>query len=97
MAELVKEISGAFNYVRIPDSISGITQEGFLSATPDTSRLEHVKQLQIGEGPSTFKVDPRGMWLGGTTFETARWRIDMDGNMYFNDGSNDRIKIGEFA
>jgi len=53
------------------------------------------KELSIGEGSNVVKADDQGFWIGGETFDTARWRVDMLGNMYWNDGTNDRVFIGE--
>lgn len=47
---------------------------------PDVTRLDKVKQFQIGQGTKVWRADRRGMWLGSDDFSTAPFRVDMDGN-----------------
>lgn len=94
---MATELKSAFNDIKPPFG----TEIGYSSPDPGyfppptpSNRLEQVEKFQVGHGSKTFKMDQDGMWLGGEVFLESPWRIDMDGNMYFNDGTTDRIFIG---
>lgn len=38
-------------------------------------------EIEFGAGNKTFKGDERGIWMGSDDFETAPFRVDMDGNI----------------
>lgn len=40
----------------------------------------NFKEIELGAGNKTFKGDERGIWMGSDDFETAPWRVDMNGN-----------------
>jgi hypothetical protein len=44
-------------------------------------KIEHSVSLQSGAAGTIFKVDPQGMFVGGTKFSTAPYRLDYDGNL----------------
>lgn len=92
----MKEITNAFNDITMMPSnnFADALPLGFYPANnAETTQLGHMQQLQVGEGDKTFKIDQQGMWLGNNLFENAPWRINMEGEMIFNDGTNDRIII----
>ena len=97
--KIFRELKGAFNDIELPYGVQNgmmgnVNQGYFPPPTATVAQLDHVKQFQVGEGTKTFKIDSQGMWLGDKLFTDAPWRIDMNGNMYFNDGEFDRIFIG---
>lgn len=57
--------------------------------------IGHFKELHIGEGTNVIKMDDQGFWMGGETFASAPFRADMSGDFYWNDGSTDRMFIGD--
>lgn len=42
-----------------------------------------LKQLLIGAGETLVGIDYRGIWAGAKDFESAPWKVDMQGNMSF--------------
>ena len=49
-----------------------------------SSLLNSAKELQIGSGGKVFRGDQSGIWLGGETFNTAPFRVNMDGDVVAN-------------
>ena len=43
--------------------------------------LTNVNALRVGTGARTFKADESGIWLGGNTWASAPFRVDMSGNV----------------
>jgi hypothetical protein len=39
------------------------------------------KTIEFGAGNKTFKGDERGIWMGSSDWDTAPWRVDMEGNI----------------
>ncbi len=48
---------------------------------PENDFLRSVRELQVGFGAKAFRMDPSGMWLGGKSFATAAFSVDMLGNV----------------
>jgi len=42
---------------------------------------EHTKRIQSGAGNTTFKVSPDGVFMGGTTYTDAKWKVTYAGVM----------------
>lgn len=40
-----------------------------------------TSQLQVGSGSVAYKMDKQGFWLGGRTFSSAIFSVDMNGNL----------------
>lgn len=49
-----------------------------------TDILRNVAAIEIGRGARAFKADESGIWLGGKTFATAPFSVDMLGNLIAN-------------
>jgi hypothetical protein len=47
------------------------------------------KDIEVGAGNKTFKMDERGMWLGASDFSEAPFRIDMNGDFYLYSSNTD--------
>lgn len=45
------------------------------------SYLNKLKNLVIGSGDLSFRADKKGIWLGAAEFESASFRVDMQGNL----------------
>jgi hypothetical protein len=43
--------------------------------------LDNMLSMQIGDGTKVMRADSSGIWLGGKTFATAPFSVDMEGNM----------------
>ena len=39
----------------------------------------HFKEIEVGAGSKTFKMDRRGIWLGDRKIASAPFSVDMDG------------------
>lgn len=39
------------------------------------------KDIEVGAGSKTFKMDERGIWMGSEYFDDAPFRVDMKGNI----------------
>ena len=39
------------------------------------------KEIEVGAGSLTFKMDKRGIWLGNQEMENAPFSVDMNGNI----------------
>ena len=48
----------------------------------------YFKNMEVGAGNKTMKMDERGMWLGHAVFENAPFRVDMEGNFYLYSTEN---------
>jgi len=46
-----------------------------------TSKLDNISSMQIGVGTRSFKAGEEGIFLGGKTFATAPFSVDMQGNL----------------
>lgn len=49
-----------------------------------SSLLNSAKEIQIGKGSKVFRGDQSGIWLGGETFGTAPFRVNMSGDVIAN-------------
>lgn len=38
--------------------------------------------IEFGAGSKTFKGDERGIWMGSDDWNTAPWKVDMQGNTF---------------
>jgi hypothetical protein len=77
---------GDFNPMERDQDIQSGDQNNFLSNT---------RKLTIGEGSASIKMGKEGLWSGSRTFITAPFRMDINGNMTWNDGTTDRMYIGK--
>jgi hypothetical protein len=59
------------------------------------SKLQSVNAFQVGKGDNAIKMDQDGLFFGANKISQAKIRITTEGNFVFNDGTNDRILIGE--
>jgi len=41
----------------------------------------NFKEIEVGAGNLTFKMDKRGIWLGDQVMENAPFSVDMNGNI----------------
>lgn len=55
--------------------------------------LSNTRKLTVGEGESSIKLGKQGLWSGSKLFNLAPFRMDINGNMTWNDGTNDRMTI----
>jgi len=44
--------------------------------------LRSVKEFQVGSGATSFNANESGIWLGGKTFASAPFAVDMNGVLY---------------
>jgi hypothetical protein len=65
------------------------------NATRKVADSGYFKNIEVGAGAKTFKMDERGQWMGASDFSDAPFRIDMQGNFYLyaSDSSGGYIKI----
>lgn len=66
-----------------------------MPAPKGQENFDKMEELQIGQGNKTVKADEQGFWIGHQSYDRARFRISMEGTMIYNDGTNDRILMGE--
>lgn len=90
---ITEEIESA--YVNIPD----VSLPDPLESTRfGQDIMREIQELQVGYGSKVMRVDQSGLWLGGETFATATFSVDMDGNViaesYATAASGERIVIG---
>ena len=64
-------------------------------ATNQIPERGYFSTIEFGAGSKTFKGDERGIWMGSSDFETAPFRVDMEGNVYISspDQSGGYIRI----
>ena len=41
----------------------------------------YFKNIEVGAGAKTFKMDERGIWMGSSDFDDAPFKVDMEGNI----------------
>jgi len=58
-------------------------------ATNQIPERGYFSTIEFGAGSKTFKGDERGIWMGSSDFETAPFRVDMEGNFYLYSSSSD--------
>lgn len=65
------------------------------NSTRKVADAGYFKNIEVGAGAKTFKMDERGQWMGAVDFDDAPFRIDMEGNFYLYalDSSGGYIKI----
>ena len=53
------------------------------------------KEIEVGAGNKTWKMDKRGIWMGAEDYDDATFRVSMEGvmRMRANIGSNEFIGI----
>lgn len=91
-------LDSAFNSVKPPSMTaeSGAMGNGYFEGVAKGSEvIEKVKKLEVGQGNNTVKIDEQGMWIGHQNFDQARRRFYFNGTDIYNDGTHDRIIIGE--
>jgi hypothetical protein len=78
------------------------------NATRKVADSGYFKNIEVGAGSKTFKMDERGIWMGSSDFDTAPFRVDMEGNIivtatnitqdisfkYYDVNGNLAIKLG---
>jgi hypothetical protein len=50
------------------------------NSTRKVADAGYFKNIEVGAGSKTMKMDERGFWMGAEDFEDAPFRIDMEGN-----------------
>lgn len=81
-----------FRNIQLPrqEDINPVEQQSKRSIAQSAT----FKNIEVGAGSKTFKMDERGQWMGASDFEDAPFRIDMDGNFYlYSDSGDGYIKI----
>jgi len=51
-------------------------------ATNQVPKAGVFSSMEFGAGNKTFKGDERGIWMGSSDWNTAPFRVDMQGNYY---------------
>ena len=67
-----------FRNIVLPEGTSANPVED--ESTNQIPERGKFSEIEVGAGSKTFKMDERGMWMGSDDFETAPWRVDMNGN-----------------
>jgi len=65
------------------------------SATRQIPEKGSFKEIEVGAGAKTFKMDRRGIWMGAVDYDDALFRVSMEGvmRMRANIGSSEFIGI----
>lgn len=55
--------------------------------------LNLTKEITVGSGNTIFRVNNSGLWLGNSVFDSAPFRVDMNGNLTANDMTANNLVI----
>lgn len=68
-----------FRNIVIPDIKPVNEQE--LGSARQVPKQGLFQTIEVGAGGKTFKMDERGIWMGSNDWETAPFKVDMNGNI----------------